>query len=208
MVRLLVRAALAAGAVMMAAAAMAQPAPPAGPPTQVRGAVQSLDGSTLTVTQASGPAVVMLDGNWTVTVLKKIDVGAIQAGSFIGTTNKDNPDGTGTSTEIHVFPPGQRGGEGHYPMPGQNAMMTNGDVTMTVAGAKGQELDIKYNGRGGSGVRHVVVPPGTPVVLFSPGGHDAVKPGGQVLVFAFKGPDGMLHAMGVLTTENGAAMPF
>jgi hypothetical protein len=189
-------------------AAQAQPAAPPGPPTVVRGAVQSIDGSTLTVGQASGPTVVMLNDNWTVTVLKKIDVAAIQPGSFIGTTNKDNPDGSGTSTEIHVFPPGQRGGEGHYPMPGQDAMMTNGDVTATVAGAKGQEITIKYNGRGGQGVRRVVVPPGTPIVLFSPGDHSALKPGAQVVLFAVKGPDGALHAGGVLTGENGAAPPF
>jgi hypothetical protein len=170
--------------------------------------VQSLDGATLTVAQASGPTQVTLDGNWTVTVLKKIDVSAVQPGSFIGTTNKDNPDGTGTSTEIHVFPPGLRLGEGHYPMPGQSAMMTNGDVTAVVTGAKGQELDIKYNGRGGAGTRHVVVPPGTPVVLFTQGDHSVIKPGAQVLIFAGKGPDGNLHAAQILTGENGAAPPF
>lgn len=200
-------AAIGAAAFALPAAAQA-PAGPPSPPTQVRGAVQALDGNTLTVAQASGPAAVVLADNWTVTVLKRIDVSAIQPGSFIGTTNKDNPDGTGTSTEIHVFPPGVRGGEGHYPMPGQDAMMTNGDVTTTVASAKGQQIDIKYNGRGGSGVRHVVVPPGTPVVQFTPGDRSVIKPGAQVVIFAFKGPDGVLHAMGVITGENGAAPPF
>ena len=141
-------------------------------------------------------------------MLKNIDVGAIQPGSFIGTTNVDKPDGTGQSTEVHVFPPGQRGGEGHYPMPGQNAMMTNGDVTTVVTSAKGQEVDIKYNGRGGSGVRHVVVPPGTPVVQFTPGDRSLIKPGVHVLMFAAKGQDGALHAMGVITGENGAAPPL
>ncbi len=197
----------------LGAAAMALPAeaqqPPAGPPpAPVRGAVQSLNGATLVVTQASGPATVMLADNWTLTVLKRIDVGQIQPGSFIGTTNVDLPGGGGQSTEIHVFPPGQRGGEGHFPMPGQNAMMTNGDVTMVATGAKGQELDIKYNGRGGSGVRHVVVPPGTPIVMFSQGDHAALKPGAQVLVFAAKGADGALHAMGVLTSGDGGPLPF
>jgi hypothetical protein len=200
---------IAAASLGFVMAASAQPAgPPPGPPSPVRGAVQSLDGLTLTVSGASGPTVVMLDANWSVTVLKKIDVGQIQPGSFIGTTNKDNPDGTGTSTEIHVFPPGQRGGEGHYPMPGQDAMMTNGDVTTTVASAKGQQITIKYNGRGGSGERHVVVPPGTPIVMFAPGDRSVIKPGAQVLTFAFKGPDGALHAMNLLTGENGAAPPF
>ena len=198
------------GAFSVAALALpaAAQAPAGPPPAPVRGTVQSLVGNTLTVAQASGPAAVILADNWTVTVLKNIGVSAIQPGSFIGTTNVDKPDGTGQSTEVHVFPPGQRGGEGHYPMGSSGNMMTNGDVTTVVTDAKGQELDIKYNGRGGSGVRHVVVPPGTPVVLFTSGDHSVVKPGIQVLVFAFKGQDGALHAMGVLTSENGAALPF
>ena len=187
---------------------LVQPAAAQAPPGPVRGAVQSLDGNRLTVAQASGPTVVVMDGDWKVTVLKKIDVGAIQPGSFIGTTNVDKPDGTGQSTEVHVFPPGVRGGEGHYPMPGQKAMMTNGDVTAVVTGAKGQELDIKYNGQGGAGVRHVVVPPGTPVVLFTSGDRAVIRPGAQVMLFAGPGADGVLHAMGVLTGENGAAPPL
>ena len=196
------------GAAALALPAAAQQPPPGPPPAPVRGQVQSLDAGKLVVTQASGPATVMLADNWTLTVLKRIDVGQIKAGSFIGTTNVDLPGGGGQSTEIHVFPPGQRGGEGHYPMPGNAGMMTNGDVTMVAAGAKGQELDIKYNGRGGAGVRHVTVPPGTPVVLFTQGDHAALHAGANVLVFAAKGADGALHAMGVLTSENGAALPF
>ncbi len=195
---------------IMGALSVGLPALPAAaqaPPGPVRGAVQSLDGNRLTVAGASGPAVVVLADDWKVTVLKKIDVGAIKPGSFIGTSNVDKPDGTGQSTEVHVFPPGQRGGEGHFPMPG-GEMMTNGDVTTVVTGAKGQELDIKYNGRGGSGVRHVVVPPGTPVVLFTDGDRAVVKPGAQVLVFAAAGSDGALHAGGVLAGEDGAAPPF
>jgi len=207
MKRLLIGLIGALGAAAMALPAMAQQ-PPGPPPAPVRGAVQSLDGNKLVVGQASGPATVLLADNWTLTVLKRIDVGQIQPGSFIGTTNVDLPGGGGQSTEIHVFPPGQRGGEGHYPMPGQSAMMTNGDVTMVATGAKGQELDIKYNGRGGSGVRHVVVPPGTPIVMFTQGDHAALKPGAQVLVFAGKGADGALHAMGVLTSGDGGPLPF
>ena len=206
MSRLLIRLAAALGAAALALPALAQQ-PSGPPPAPVRGTVQSLDGAKLVVNQASGPATVLLADNWTLTVLKKIPVSAIQPGSFIGTTNVDLPGGGGQSTEVHVFPPGQRGGEGHYPMPGQTAMMTNGDVTMVATGAKGQELDIKYNGRGGSGVRHVTVPTGTPVVLFSQGDHAALKAGAPVLVFAGKGPDGELHATGVLTTDGGP-LPF
>lgn len=208
MQRLLIRLAAALGAAALAMPAVAQQPPPGPPPTQVRGAVQSLDGTKLVVTQASGPTTVVLADDWSLTVLKNVNVADIKPGSFIGTTNVDLPGGGGQSTEIHVFPPGQRGGEGHYPMPGQNAMMTNGDVTTVVTGAKGQELDIKYNGRGGAGVRHVVVPPGTPIVQFAQGDHALLKAGWQVIVFAAKGDDGQLHARGVLTGDNGAKPPF
>ncbi len=194
------------GLAAMTLPAAAQPAPPAF--AQVRGTVQSLSGNTLTVSQAGGPAVVTLADKWTVTVLKKIDVSAIQPGSFIGTTTVEKPDGTGQSTEVHVFPPGQRLGEGHYPMGTSGNMMTNGDVTNVVTGAKGQELDIKYSGRGGAGAFHTVVPPGTPVVLFTQGDQSIVKPGISVLVFAAKAADGSLSAQGLLTGENGAAPPF
>ena len=202
-------AACAAALALPAAAQPAPPAPAAAPAfVQVRGPVQALDGLKLTVTQASGPAVVNLDAAWTVTVLKGVQASAIQPGSFIGTTNVDKPDGTGQSTEVHVFPPGQRGGEGHYPMPGQTAMMTNGDVTNVVMGAKGQELEIKYNGRGGSGVRHVVVPPGTPIVMFTPGDRAMITPGVSVLVFAAKAADGSLSGRGVTIGENGKPPPL
>ena len=199
----------AAGLAALALPAGAQPAPAAPPAfAQVRGVVQSLNGAVLTVNQASGPAVVTLTGKWQVTLLKKIDVSAIQPGSFIGTTTVANPDGTGQSTEVHVFPPGQRLGEGHYPMGTSGNTMTNGDVTNVVTGAKGQELDIKYNGRGGSGAFHTVVPPGTPVVLFTQGDQSMVKPGINVLVFAAKAADGSLSAQGLVTGENGAAPPM
>lgn len=192
-----------AGALAAASAPWAQPAPP----TQVRGPIQSLDGNVLTVNQASGPVAITMDGNWTVNVLKNIDVSEIKPGSFIGTTNVDKPDGTGTSTEIHVFPPGVRLGEGHYPWRGgAGTMMTNGDVT--VVGSSGRELTIKYSGQGGAGERKVTVPAGTPIVTFSPGTPGMLKPGWNVLVFATTGPDGKLHATGVTTGENGAAPPM
>ncbi len=192
-----------AGALMTSSAAFAQPAAP----TQVRGQVVSLEGAVLTVKQDSGPVAITMDGNWTVNVLKNIDISQIKPGSFIGTTNVDKPDGTGTSTEIHVFPPGVRLGEGHYPWRGgAGTMMTNGDVT--VVGSSGRELTIKYNGQGGAGERKVTVPAGTPIVTFSQGAQSMLKPGWFVLVFAAKGPDGTLHANGVTTGENGVAPPM
>ena len=161
------------GAGLIAAPTLAQQGPPANI-VRVAGTVQSLDATTLTVVKDGAATAIAMPSTATISVIKKIDVSAIQSGSFIGTTNVDKADGSGQSTEVHVFAPGVRMGEGHYPMTGGN-MMTNGDVTMVVTGAKGQELDIKYDGRGGKGVRHVVVPPGTPVIAMSPGDRTLLK---------------------------------
>ena len=202
----MIRTAAALAALSLATVANAQ-TPPG--PTVVRGSVSAMTDAQLTIKTDKGPQVVALAPNWSVAVMKPVAIDAIQPGSFIGTTNVDKPDGTGTSTEIHVFPPGVRAGEGHYPWRGAaGSMMTNGDVTMVVTSAKGRELDIKYNGQGGAGVRHVVVPPGTPIVTFAAGDRSILKPGAQVLIFATTGPDGKLHAGGVTTGENGAAPPM
>ena len=193
------------GVGFLAAPAMAQPGPPPNI-VQVRGTVQSIDATSLTVLQNGAATTVVLPATTRVSIVKKIDVSAIQPGSFIGTTNVDKPDGTGQSTEVHVFAPGVRMGEGHYPMP-TGGMMTNGDVTMVVTGAKGQELDIKYDGQGGKGVRHVVVPPGTPVIAMTPGDRSLLKPGVALTVVANKGDGGALTALAINLGENGAPPP-
>lgn len=187
-----------------------QPAPPAPPPamTRIKGVIQSVDGDQVTVTQDTGPVTLTLRDQTVISQLKAIPVSAIQPGSFIGTANVDRPDGFGSSTEVHVFPPDMKGtGEGHYPMPGANSMMTNGDVTNVVTSAAGQELDIAYSGRGGVGTRHVLVPPGTPVVAITRVDRSALKPGVAVSAFAVPTSDG-LAALGVNLGEDGKPPPL
>ena len=98
------------------------------------------------ITGRDGKTVnVNLAPNWAVAVLKPIPVDQIQPGSFIGTTEMPQPDGTGLSVEVHVFPPGVKMGEGHYPWdlePG--AMMTNGTVGTVAAVSGGRALDVSY----------------------------------------------------------------
>src|SRR4051794_3206455 len=127
--RLFVSMVVAAGAILAEPAAAQAPAV-----TQIKGVIQSVDGARVTITPSTGePPVALIVGEATrVSVEKSIDVASIQPGSFIGTRNVERSDGQGISTEVHVFPPGVRAGEGHYPMPGQQAMMTNGDVTTVV----------------------------------------------------------------------------
>ena len=139
------------------------------------------------------------------TVLKPVDVSAIQPGSFIGTAEMPQKDGSGRSLEVHVFPPGVKAGEGHYGWDSKKgSMMTNGTVGKVTAGAKGRELQVTYP----NGERKIVVPKGVPIVLFTNGDRALVKPGIPAFLIAPKSPSGGYMANGIVIGENGAKPPM
>lgn len=194
-----------------AIAAHAQTSPAAAPaapqrPTLIRGKVTSLEGNVLTIaTREGGVAVVKLTPDWAVAEVKPVSPDAIQKGSFIGTTEVDKPDGTGVSLEVHVFPPGVKMGEGHYPWdlkPGSN--MTNGTIDNVVAGVSGRTVDVSYPG----GVRHVEIPADIPIVQFGLGDKALVKPGAGVFIGAMKQADGTYITNRVTTGANGVNPPM
>ena len=188
------------------ALALALPAVAQAPQVHVRGKIAGLAGDTLAVATREGPvANIKLAPDWGVVIMKHVDVAAIQPGSFIGTTNIERPEGGGRSLEVHVFPPGVKMGEGHYPWDLQpGSMMTNGTVGKVVASANGRDLEVAYAG----GVRHILVPPGVPVVTTFPGARSDVKAGIGVVVFAGKLPNGDLATNRILIGEHGEAPPM
>ena len=199
-----------AGLTLTGGAASAQtPAPPSGPPakppTVVRGVVKAMTPSQLTIKTAKGDETVNLAPTWNVAVMKPVAIDAIQAGSFIGTTEMPGKDGEGKSLEVHVFPPGVKMGEGHYGWdlkPG--SMMTNGTVGKVVAGKKGsRELDVSYS----YGQRHITVPANVPVVQITPGSREMLKVGLPVFMVVGKTPNGLV-AGSVSIGENGAKPPM
>ena len=192
-------------ALVLATSAYAQA--PASPPI-VRGKVTALAADGMTVQPDKGPAVkVALAPNWTVAVMKPVAIDAIQAGSFIGTTNMPQGEGKGSALEVHVFPPGVKMGEGHSGWDLQpGSMMTNGTVGKVVAGKKGsRELEVAYNG---TGLRHIVVPGNVPVVQITGGTRELVKTGTPVFMVVRKNPDGSMTAGSVSVGENGAKPPM
>jgi hypothetical protein len=180
-------------------------APPA-PPEQARGVVQSLVSDTLTLKTEDGKTqTIALAQGWNVSVLKPVDVSAIQPGSFIGTAEMPQKGNTGRSLEVHVFPPGVKAGEGHYAWDlKKGSMMTNGTVGKVTAGAKGRELLVSYP----NGERKIVVPPGIPIVQITNGDRSQVKPGIPAFVLVGKAPDGTPTASFISIGENGAKPPM
>ena len=187
------------------AAPAAAPAP-RPVPNFIRGKVTGLEGNVLTVaTREGGVAVVKLTPDWTVTEVKPVSPDAIQKGSFIGTTEVDKPDGTGMSLEVHVFPPGVKMGEGHYPWdlkPGSN--MTNGTIDNVVSGVSGRTVDVSFPG----GVRHVEIPANIPIVQFGLGDKALLKPGAGEFIGAMKQADGTYITNRVTTGANGVNPPM
>lgn len=201
----MLRMATIAAAVSLAAGAATAQAPAA--PSVVRGTVTAMDASSLTVKgQKGGVTKVALAPTWTVAVMKPVEPDAIKPGSFIGTAEMPQKDGTGKSLEVHVFPPGVKMGEGHYgwdKKPG--SMMTNGTVGTVVAGKKGsRQLEVNYT----YGKRTITVPKNVPIVQITGGTRAQVRPGIPVFMVVQKGAGGQLTAGSVSIGENGKAPPM
>lgn len=170
-------------------------------PTLTPGWVQTASATSLTIATPNGGAMTFnLSPGTVIMVAHRGSVADIKAGDFLGTTNVPSADGAGQSTEVHIFPPGVKIGEGDRPMGpppaggGPASRMTNGDVTAAApapagsmtngtagsvaSGQAGVQMDVAYAG----GTKHIVVPASTPVMVMASGTPDMLKPGMAILV--------------------------
>ena len=192
-------------AVLFAASFAAAQAPEM---VRVRGTIEGVDGSMLSVKSRDGAMMkVKLADNAPVRAVVKASLADIKPGSFVGITAMPQPDGTQKAVEIHIFPEAMRGtGEGHRPwdlMP--NSTMTNATVDSTVASVDGQTLVLKYK----DGEKTFIVPANVVVVTYAPATMADLKPGEKVFVAAAKKlPDGMLDAPNITVSRNGVSPPM
>src|SRR5271155_207588 len=164
------------------------------PPLRIRGTIEAVDGSLLTIKSREGTDVkVRMTDNVAVFGVVKTQLSEIKEGSYIGVSAMPEPDGTQKALAVHIFPENQRGAaEGFRPWDLRpNSTMTNATVAETVKGTDGQNILVKYK----DGEKKVVVPPDTPIVTFVVGDKSEVKPGVKIIIFgAAKKDDGMLEA--------------
>ena len=179
------------------------------PPTvRIRGTIEAVDGSLLTVKSREGTEMkVRMTDNATVFGVAKTELSEIKQGSYIGVTAMPEADGTQKAVAVHIFPENQRGAaEGFRPWdqrPGST--MTNATVAETVKGTDGQNILVKYK----DGEKKVVVPPGTPIVTFVAGDKSELKPGAKIIIFsATKKDDGTLEAARVNVGRDGITPPM
>lgn len=198
--RTILRAALAA-ACLLPLVTLAQ-----APPGVARGTIEALHGDTLTLRTNEGRTeTIQLAPDWRVTVLKPIGIGAIKPGSFIGTAEMPQSNGTGRSLEVHVFPPGVKAGEGHYPWDlRKGSAMTNGTVGQVKASPRGRRITVTYP----HGERHILVPNNVPIVELTTGERSQVRSGIPAFLIVAKSPAGALTSTGIAIGENGAKPPM
>lgn len=175
---------------------------------RVRGTIENVDGSMLTVKTREGQDVkVKLPDNARVLGIEKASIDDIKQGSYIGVSAMPQTDGSQKALHVHIFLDAMRGvAEGFGPWDVRpNSTMTNATVDNMVTGTDGRNITVKYK----DGEKKIVVPPDAPIVKYVPGNKDALKAGAKIfIVAAVKQPDGTLEAPNVSVGLNGLTPPM
>ena len=166
-------------------ATLAAPAFAQTPPRHIRGTLEAVQGTELTVKTAAGATdAVKTDDKTKVFQVSPGSMGDIKDGKFVGITSVEQG-GKRVAVEVHVFDDKLRGlAEGHYPWDLESGpnMMTNANIAQVESGGGGQTLKLDYKG----GTQTITVPASATVVDFTEGSPDQLKPGAQVFVVARK----------------------
>jgi hypothetical protein len=168
---------------------------------RVRGAIEKLDGNTLTVKSRDGGELkLVLKDNARIAGVVKASLTDVKPDSNVAITSKPRPDGTLEAVELRIAPAGQPFNSFHSDwdlMP--NSFMTNGALQTSVAGVDGQVLTVKYKVQGKPDEeKKIVVTPKTIIATTVAGTKEDLKPGLKVFVAgAPKLPDGSLDVAAI-----------
>ena len=196
-----------AALLIAAVSAVAVAQAPANPPVRIRGTVEKIQGTNLTIKTNSGQSEnIKLADNYTVIGIAKAGVADLASGKFIGTTTLGERDGALVALEVHIFPEAMRGtGEGHYDWDLRPASkMTNANVANVTSMGKDRVLTVQYKG----GEKKVLVPESAVIVSFTPTERGELKPGAKVFTVTQRQPDGSLTAARVNVGLHGQVPPM
>src|SRR5258707_4708356 len=189
----------------VSAAAIAQA--PANPPVRLRGTVERIDRTHLTVKTNTGQSMdVTLADNFVVMGIAKASLADVASGKFIGTTTLGEREGALVALEVHIFPENMRGtGEGHYDWDLRpDSKMTNANVANVTSMGKDRVLTVQYKG----GEKKVLVPEKAVIVSFTPTERSALKRGAPVVAVTQRQADGSLTPTRVNVGLNGQVPPL
>lgn len=182
------------------------------------GTLVSASATTFVIATPAGRKSVSYSSKARFFAVSKSTLDKVVEGAFIGTTVAPQPDGTFTSTEVHIFAPSLRGtGEGFTQMgdsgkhmmanatvrtaAGPN-MMANSTVRTVGAAAGGKTITMTFP----SGTKTIRIPPNVPIVYIEPGTMAMLTAGAHVRVVALANGV-VLTARFVLVGRNGMVPP-
>jgi len=201
--------------VLLAAAVVVASASAQQKPVRVRGTIEQVDGTVLTIKSREGETVkVKMADDVKVLAMVKASLADIRPGSFVGSTAMPEPDGRWQAVEVHIFPEAMRGsGEGDRAFDYRpKSTMTNGTVNAvgngsaaaTVAKAEGTTITLKFQ----EGEKRIDVVPDTVIYTYAPGSKDELKPGAKIFITAAtRQADGTLMT-GRINVGRGVAPPM
>ena len=174
---------------------------------RVRGAIESIDGSTYLIKARDGADLkVALADKAQIAAVVKASLADIKQGLFVGVTAVPQADGSLSAVEVHIFPEAMRGtGEGHYSWDLRpQSTMTNANIDKVVTAVDGQTLTLKYK----DGEKKIFVAADTPIVGYVRGDNNDLKPGAKVFIAAVKQPDGTLQGRAWRVGRDGVTPPM
>jgi len=175
-------------------------------PVRLRGTIEALSPTHLTLRQRSGERVELaLTPGLAVTEVYPVTLADIHAGSFVGVGAIPQADGTQRAIAVTLFPEAMRGtGEGHRPFDFvPQGTMTNATVADVAVAPDGERLQLTYP----DGRKTIVVPPQAPVVSFRPADRALLAVGSAVSLSA-QLVDGQPTATRISAGRNGFAPPY
>jgi hypothetical protein len=177
---------------------------PQGTPTRVRGTVERLEGSALTVKSRTGDTVALtLAPDFRVSGVVRKELGDIKPGDYVASTSMRGTDGKLHAIEVHFLTPAAPSGQSPYDL-APDSIMTNAIVEGVAAAPNGRSLKLSYKG----GEAELVVGEDVPVVVAMPGDLTLVQPGRAIFVAALRRPDGTLVALRATVEKDGVKPPM
>ena len=182
----------------------AMPAAFAQAPKPVRGTIEKIDGSVVSIKEKDGAVVpVKLTDNAHVFGVVPATVADIKTGDYIGVGAMPQPDGSQKAIQVTIFAESQRGtGEGFRPWDRPGSTMTNGTAGSPVSSVNGQVVTVKYKG----GEQKIVIGPDAKIRMYVAGSKDELKPGTKIAIYNPKTePDGSLQVARINVGLGGMA---
>ena len=205
---------------IIAGAALALAAPPAGAdeqtPYRVRGTLEAVEGDKLTVNTREGEHLdLALQDDTRVLVVRPASLDDVKQGDYVGLTSVDAA-GKRVAISMHIFADDLRGtAEGHVPwdLVKEPNTMTNATVAEIEEVGDQRELKVSYKQGEGEqkteGSQTIYVPDDLAVVKMEEASDRSVlKPGERAFVVVRDDTAGNRNALAVVVGEEGATPPM